>query len=379
MIIKRNGESKLKKVIVLAIVILSFILTADKAGAANEPKRYIGLHDKMLPIEDIRVIDGDTKVLFEDITKFLYINVNKENDKVQLAKHGKVITLKLPTEKIDTPLIIDENNKLFISLKYLTNEFDFQLEYFPKHYTLRIYRDNYPHISHVDYEGVIRDHVNKKQTAFILKPKKADVYLTFDDGPNKFTVENNRTLKRYNAPATFFFLGNNMKNNQDIVTSVNADGHYIGTHSMSHDKQKIYKSSTAFFNEMHEGAKLVKQMTGKDNKLVRVPYGSTPLVTPSMQKQLIQNGYKMWDWDVDSNDWRYTDKEANQIFLNVKNGVNRAYNSGNRSIVILLHDRSQTTIALPRIIEWLQQEGYELKTYKQENHIVTNFLRDPML
>ncbi|WP_339251877.1 polysaccharide deacetylase family protein [Sporosarcina sp. FSL W8-0480] len=370
----------MKKVIVLAIVILSFLLTANKAGAASEPKRYIGLHDKMLPIEDIRVIDGDTKVLFEDIAKFLYIDFIKENDKLKLSKHGKDVSLSLPTAKKPTDsLLIDENGKLLISMKYIADEFDFKLEYFPKYHTLRVYRDNYPHLSHQGYEGIIQSYVNKKQATFLEKPKKADVYLTFDDGPNKFTAANNRTLKKYNAPATFFFLGNNMKNYKDIVNSVNADGHYIGSHSMSHDKGKVYKSTTAFFNEMHEGAKLVQQMTGKDNKLLRVPYGSSPLVTNSMRQQLIKNGYKMWDWDVDSKDWQYTDKEANQIFLNVKNGVTKAYNSGNRSIVILMHDRSQTTIALPHIIEWLQKEGYNLKTYKPDNHIVTNFFRDPML
>ncbi|MDN4605968.1 polysaccharide deacetylase family protein [Sporosarcina highlanderae] len=372
----------MKKVLFIAIIVLSFsfILSTNKAGAANEPRRYIGLHDKMLPIEYIRVINGDTKVLFEDIAKFLYIDFTKENDKLKLSKHGKEVTLSLPTENKPTDsFLLDENGKLLVSMKYLADEFEFQLEYFPEYYTLRIYRDNYPHISHQDYEGVIKDFVNKKQVAFIPMPKKADVYLTFDDGPNKFTAVNNRTLKKYNAPATFFFLGNNMKSNSSIVNTVNADGHYIGTHSMSHDKEKIYKSTTAFFNEMHEGAKLVKQMTGNDNKLVRVPYGSTPHITTSMKQQLIKNGYKMWDWDVDSKDWQYTEKEAHQIYLNVKNGVTKAFGSGNRSIVILLHDRSQTTIALPLIIEWLQKEGYDLKTYKPDNHIVTNFLRDPML
>jgi len=36
---------------------------------------------------------------------------------------------------------------------------------------------------------------------------------------------------------------------------------------------------------------------------LRVPYGSKPHVKPAMQQQLNKHDYKMWDWDVDSNDW----------------------------------------------------------------------------
>ena len=57
----------------------------------------------------------------------------------------------------------------------------------------------------------------------------------------------------------------------------------------------------------------------------------------------------------------------------------KAYTSGDKDIIILLHDRSQTTKALPLIIEWLQEEGYTLKTYEEERHIVQNFLRDKSL
>lgn len=215
-----------------------------------------------------------------------------------------------------------------------------------------------------------------------IKPSQksaVNVYLTFDDGPNQFTTINNKTLKKYNAQGTFFFLGKHMKNNENIVKAVADEGHYIGTHSMTHDKNKVYKSSTAFINEMNEGTKLILQMTGQDAKLLRVPYGSKPHVTPAMQQQLNKHNYKMWDWDVDSNDWKYTDKQADKITKNVRTGVEKAYKSGDRDIIILLHDRSQTTKALPQIIEWLQQEGYTIKTYEPTQHIIQNFLQDTTL
>lgn len=372
---------KLKKAIALAIVLISLILGVKEAAAEEDAQRYIGLHDKMLPIEYISVIDGDTKVLFEDITKHLYIDVSEENGKLKLSKHGKEIILLMPAEakakQMDSPLIIDEFGEMLISLKYLAVQFEFKLEYFPEYRTLRIYRDNYPHIDHAEFEGVIKAYTAKNQAA--SPTKKTAVYLTFDDGPNQYTMINHATLEKYKVPATFFFLGNQIKQNESVVKTVANSGHYIGSHSMTHDKSLVYKSTESFIAEMAGGAKLIGQLTGKPPKLVRVPYGSKPLVTAGMQKSLAANGYKMWDWDVDSNDWRYTDRQAGQIVKNVQDGVTKAAKSGDKDIIILLHDRSQTTIALPKIIEWLQKEGYDFKTYKPDNHIIQNFLQDPRL
>ncbi|MFC5604849.1 polysaccharide deacetylase family protein [Sporosarcina koreensis] len=370
----------MKKGIVIAIIVISFILGMKEAAAKDDAQRYIGLHDKMLPIEYITVIDGDTKVHFKEITKYLYIDVTEEKGVLKLTKYGKEIVLSMPaaSEAAQTgnPLIIDEFGVVLISLTYLADQFEFKLDYFPEYLTLRIYRDTYPHLSHADFEGVIKEYIKKKEMATTKKPT---VYLTFDDGPNKFTLINHATLEKYKVPATFFFLGNQMKHNGDIVKTVSKSGHYIGSHSMTHDKALVYNSTESFIAEMAGGAQMIEKLTGKSSKLVRVPYGSKPLVTPGMQKSLIARGYKMWDWDVDSNDWRYTDKQAGQIVKNVQDGVKKAVKSGDKDIIILLHDRSQTTIALPKIIEWLQKEGYNFKTYEPDHHVVQNFLRDPKL
>ena len=210
-------------------------------------------------------------------------------------------------------------------------------------------------------------------------PKKANVYLTFDDGPNEFTTINLQTLKQYEIKGTFFFLGKHMKAHESIVKAVAKDGHYIGTHSMTHDKTKVYKNAEAFIQEINSGVSLIEQITGHNPRLIRVPYGSKPHVTTAMKDKLIKQNYKLWDWDVDSNDWRYTDKQYKEIVKNVQLETEKAYKSGDKDIIILLHDRSQTTKALPLIIEWLQEEGYTLITYEEEKHVVQNFLRDKSL
>ena len=61
------------------------------------------------------------------------------------------------------------------------------------------------------------------------------VYLTFDDGPVSGTTPKVLdVLKTRNARATFFLIGKNVPDNQDIVRRIIAEGHRIGIHSYSH-------------------------------------------------------------------------------------------------------------------------------------------------
>lgn len=368
-------------------LVLSLVFSVDISEAmVKQPTHHVGLHDRLLDFDDVRVIENDMKVPLNEIAKVLYIPLEKENSTTYIRKRGIEISYDDLTKRtvkdgieLEWAPIVDVDGKLFISVKYIAREMGFKVEYLQKMQTLRIYRDDYEHMSHADYEKKIQQLLAKKQPAKPAAKSKATVYLTFDDGPNEFTTVNNATLKKYDVQGTFFFLGKHMKKNEAIVKAVSKDGHYIGTHSMTHDKTKVYKSSKAFIDEMNEGTKLILQMTGQDAKLLRVPYGSKPHVTPAMKIQLNKFDYKMWDWDVDSADWKYTDKQADQIVKNVRAGVEKTYKSGDRNIIILLHDRSQTTKALPEIIEWLQKEGYAIKGYEPEQHIIQNFLRDTSL
>lgn len=364
--------------ICLAFVISLVIGTMTGEAAERNQDRHVGLHDRLLPITDVRVIDNNTKVPLTEIAKYLYLPLSEEDGAMHIRKRGFDIsydykakrTTKDGVEQKGAP-IVEVDGTLYINVTYIAKEVGFKIEYFPKLKTLRIYRDDYQHLSHSDFEKLIQNLLNKKAAAV-----KANVYLTFDDGPNQYTTANTETLKKYKVQGTFFFLGKHMKQNEKIVKATAAGGHYIGTHSMTHDKDKVYKSTNSFMAEMNEGAQLIQKMTGRDAKLLRVPYGSKPHVTPAMRTELMKHGYKMWDWDVDSNDWKYNDQQIDSIIQNVQNGVEKAYQSGDRDIIILMHDRSQSAKALPAIIEWLQAQGYTIQPYKPDHHVVQNFHRD---
>ena len=370
------------------VLILSTIVIPSNRGVAVQQEPSIFLHDQLLEFTDVQISKDDIKVPLNELSNHLNIPVETKKDVTYLSNIKYDRSTKLTTKDgltISSSPIVEVNGILFISVEYIVTLMGYQIEIAQNPNTLHIYQDKQFYLPHVEFENHAKRLFGKKNApAPTAKPDstekaKANVYLTFDDGPNKFTTINNSTLKKYNVSGTFFFLGNNMKNNKSIVKAVAEDGHYIGTHSMTHDKNKVYKSTQSFIDEMNDGTKLILQMTGRDAKLIRVPYGSKPHVTQAMKEQLNELGYKLWDWDVDSNDWKYTDKQAEQIVQNVQKGVEKAYKSGDRDIIVLLHDRSQSAKALPDIIEWLQKEGYSLKTYESEKHIIQNFFHDKTL
>jgi len=64
--------------------------------------------------------------------------------------------------------------------------------------------------------------------------EKSKIYLTFDDGPNEYTLKNLETLKKFNLKVTFFVIGKNCQKFPQVLKEIVKDGHSIGNHSFSH-------------------------------------------------------------------------------------------------------------------------------------------------
>ena len=72
---------------------------------------------------------------------------------------------------------------------------------------------------------------------------KKVVYLTFDDAPGgDVTRKTLDILKDENVPATFFIIGNQIKGQEDIIIRMKYEGHSIGLHSFTHERNKLYGS-----------------------------------------------------------------------------------------------------------------------------------------
>lgn len=175
------------------------------------------------------------------------------------------------------------------------------------------------------------------------------VFLTFDDGPTpEITEWVLEQLKKYNAKATFFCIGNNIEKYPELFQKTIAEGHAIGNHTFNH--LKGWKTSTEDYIEN------VKLFETKNPKLVtrnlfRPPYGK---IKPSQSKRLRKLGYKIIMWDVLSRDYDQT-ISATQCLENVLPNVKTGS-------IIVFHDSLKAEhnlkYVLPKTLEFLKENGF---------------------
>lgn len=204
-------------------------------------------------------------------------------------------------------------------------------------------------------------------------PSQKIAYLTFDDGPNKYTPQILNILKEKNGKATFFVIGGKVPHYSKTMRRLIKEGHYIGLHSMSHDVKRLYTGDpSTLIEEMEQTQNIVQQITQLNTHLVRVPYGSMPYLKKNYRDALVSAQYKMWDWTIDTYDWKSYDNPS-AILERVRN------QSDEQVEVILMHDSSVTVKILPQVIDYLQSQGYKLLPYNPSSHLKVNFWKDTRL
>ena len=184
--------------------------------------------------------------------------------------------------------------------------------------------------------------------AYYEKKNQKVVALTFDDGPNPATTNQALdTLSKYGIKATFFVLGKNISGNEEILKRMKADGHVIGNHSWSHPVLSKLSLDEAK-KQITDTEDAITKVLGSSSKLMRPPYGAiTDDIRNSLDLSFIM-------WDVDSLDWKSKNEVAilTEIQRQVRNGS-----------IILMHDiHAETVNALPKIIDYLKEQGYHFVT-----------------
>lgn len=175
------------------------------------------------------------------------------------------------------------------------------------------------------------------------------VAITFDDGPDPRTLmQTLDILDEYNVPATFFLLGRRVKGSEHLVKEIYDRGHQIGNHSYSHPKFSILSWSESVREIERTEKALGKYMS---HKYFRPPYGDYKRETLQIAHNL---GYRVIYWNVDTRDWAASNSKQ------IVDAVKRNTKPGS---IILFHEGKNLTLqALPEILEWLTQEGYQFVT-----------------
>ena len=174
------------------------------------------------------------------------------------------------------------------------------------------------------------------------------MYLTFDDGPvPEVTPEVLDILRKYNAKATFFVVGDNVHKHPEIFETVRMAGHAIGNHTFHH--LNGWQTSPGAYAED------VNRCNGFfETRLFRPPYGR---FTPS-QYFLLRKDFRFILWSVLTYDFhRKTTPE--QCLAN-------AIGHSQSGSIVVFHDNlksiDKVRYALPRFLEHFLNLGYKFET-----------------
>ncbi len=173
------------------------------------------------------------------------------------------------------------------------------------------------------------------------------VYLTFDDGPTTGVTDKIlELLHLHHAKATFFCVGEMVERNPELLQRLKTEGHSTGNHSHQHESGWKTENA-AYFRSYLTCQKLI------GSPLFRPPYGRIS----KSQAKLIKKRSEIIMWDVlpgDFDEKVTADTCLKRIKSNTQNGS-----------IVVLHDSlkcgDKVLDFLPAALDWLTNEGYELK------------------
>lgn len=187
-----------------------------------------------------------------------------------------------------------------------------------------------------------------------LKREKL-VVLTFDDGPQKTNDALLEVLKARNTHATFFMIGDKIKERPELVREIAAQGHDVAWHSMSHS---LHSGCTAEFveNDIKSGIELITEVVGKPPKFFRAPGGH---MNEAICLTAAKYGLKQFNWS----NYSFIDKEFESIPAQVRADATFNTKSGIRNGEILLihpRDNEELVKGIGLMIDRFHREGYRV-------------------
>jgi peptidoglycan/xylan/chitin deacetylase (PgdA/CDA1 family) len=230
-----------------------------------------------------------------------------------------------------------------------------------------------PAVQHAAVESQLPQPPSQQQTELKPEPAVAKVQppvvykpiaLTFDDGPDEtYTPLILDILKKNAVKATFFVVGIQASRNPQILKRIHEEGHAIGNHSWDHaDLSKL--SVERINQEIKDTDALIEKTVGIKPTMVRAPYGA---VSDKLRKILVKSGRPLIGWNIDPRDWAGT--SSADMLQNIQS-------RSKSGAVILLHSfggkngkLDNTVEALPNIIAYLKQDGYQMVTIPELNEL----------
>ncbi len=191
----------------------------------------------------------------------------------------------------------------------------------------------------------------RKLPIYSVATDEKKIAITFDAAWSaEDTDELIAILKKHNAKATIFAVGDWVEKNPEAVKKFHKNGHEMANHSDTHAAfSKISRDEIK--QEILNCNKKIETITGSSPKLVRAPSGDYDNKSIEVAES---HDMKMIQWDCDSLDWKK---------LSVDEMYNRVTSKVQSGSILLFHNGVENTgEALDKILTKLKPDGYEFVT-----------------
>ena len=165
-------------------------------------------------------------------------------------------------------------------------------------------------------------------------------------------------LKKHQAPATFFVVGNFISENQELNKKDGSRGHIVGNHTMTHPDMSKISTQESFQKELSGVEDIYKEITGKEmTKFYRPPQGIYSTLNLSMAKEM---GYHTFFWSLAYVDW-LADAQPSK-----EEAFDKLLGRIHPGAIVLLHNTSRTNgeILDELLAKWEEMGVYIFYTQK---------------
>ena len=200
--------------------------------------------------------------------------------------------------------------------------------------------------------------IGSVQCLFAEDTEEKKIYLTFDAG-----FENGNTpaildaLKKHQAPATFFVVGNFISENKDLIKRMETEGHIVGNHTMTHPDMSKISTKESFQKELSDVEKFTGKLQERNDKILPPPQGIYSTQNLSMAREL---GYHTFFWSLAYVDW-YQDNQPDP-----QEAIAKLTKRIHPGAIVLLHSTSSTNAQiLDELLDKWEAMGYSFHSLNE--------------
>ena len=178
----------------------------------------------------------------------------------------------------------------------------------------------------------------------LVAPRSPDeIALTFDDGPNPAaTPALLEVLARVGVRASFFLIGDFVRQCPEMVREIRAAGHLVGNHTMTHP-WLAWQTERRIREELAGATAAIEDVVGERVRYFRCPHGAR---RPAVLRLVREMEMFPVQWNVICQDWKPLGPE--EILARAVRGVERSRRRGYAANVVL-HDGGQAGLGAQRM------------------------------